>query len=128
MLDWIESTAERRNQYARAYELQADYLAEELLAIADDQTDDWMVSERKGEQVVVVNETAIARARLQVETRKWLMGKRKPKVYGDRLALDQQRAVQVVVSYGEAPRLALHQDAIEAEIVSESSHNVQDGV
>ncbi len=113
ILKWLRESEAFASQYARARENQGDFYADQITTIARECPPD-------------VGE--VQRARLLIDTYKWVAGKRRPKVYGDRLALDQQGAVQVVVSYGETPRLALHQDAIEAEIVSESSHNVQDGV
>jgi terminase small subunit-like protein len=38
---WLARHAEFRDQYARAREVQADYLAEEILEIADDGRNDW---------------------------------------------------------------------------------------
>lgn len=52
--------------YARARVSQMEALSEDLLEIADDKTEDPQ------------------RARLRVDTRKWLMSKIAPKVYGDR--------------------------------------------
>ncbi|OAP40365.1 hypothetical protein AU381_00105 [Sinorhizobium glycinis] len=55
-------------QYTRAREAQMDSLAEDLLEIADDDKND------------------VNRARLRVDTRKWLMSKIAPKRFGDRVA------------------------------------------
>lgn len=104
VLTWLEENEDFRNQYTRAYELQADYFAEEIIAIADDDTDDWTIAERTGN--AIVNETAIARARLQVETRKWIMGKRKPKVYGDKQSLDLTTGGKPFESLTDEERIA----------------------
>lgn len=80
---WLGVHAEFREQYAKAREAQADYLAEELLEIADDGTNDWMTRLDGGE---TVNTEAIGRSRLRVDTRKWLLAKLQPKKYGDRIA------------------------------------------
>lgn len=75
-------------QYARAMELRADFWADELLEIADDGSNDWMERElANGLTVEVPNPEVVARSKLRVETRKWLMGKAAPKKYGEKLAL-----------------------------------------
>lgn len=55
-------------QYAQARETGYATLADEILELADDKTAD------------------AKRSRLQVDTRKWLLSKALPKVYGDKLA------------------------------------------
>lgn len=69
-------------RYARARELQMHALADDLLEIADDTSRDTRQTPR-GEQVP--DTEWIARARLRVDARKWLMSKIVPKVYGDKV-------------------------------------------
>jgi hypothetical protein len=68
---WLgdDERAEFRKQYARARETSADHRFEEIVEIADDQTID-----------------ANSR-RIMVDARKWVAGKLRPKVYGDKLEL-----------------------------------------
>ena len=54
-----------------------------MLDIADDKTDDKIATEF-GESG---NSVAVARARLQIDTRKFIAAKLKPKKYGDKLDL-----------------------------------------
>ncbi len=61
-------------QYARAREIQAEVLAEDAMNIAD---------------AAVEEGAAVAKARLQVDARKWYAGKVAPKKYGDRVQHDQ---------------------------------------
>lgn len=86
---WLLKNEGFRDQYARAKEFQSDYHAEEILDIADDGTNDWEEREFKNGKgtYIALNDEAIARSRLRVEARKWLMGKMKPKKYGDHLDL-----------------------------------------
>lgn len=86
---WLAKHEEFCQKYARAKELQADRFNEEIVEIADDGTNDWIEKEnaRTGRTYIALNEEAIARSRLRVETRKWLMGKHKPKKYGDSTTL-----------------------------------------
>jgi hypothetical protein len=84
---WLARHAEFREQYVRAREVQADYMAEEILEIADDAQNDWMQRQGDGDkpQGWIVNGEAINRSRLRVDARKWLMAKLQPKKYGDRI-------------------------------------------
>jgi hypothetical protein len=77
-------------KYARARELGYLKLADELLEIADDGTNDWMKRTGKdGEDLGwAVNGEHIARSRLRVDTRKWLLSKCLPKVFGDRITAE----------------------------------------
>jgi hypothetical protein len=81
---WLAAHKDFAQQYARAREQQADALAEEILEIADDGTNDTQVTE---DGAVLVNHDHIARSRLRVDARKWLASKMAPKKYGDKLEL-----------------------------------------
>lgn len=69
------------DHYAKACEARAHYWADELLDIADDGSNDYM--ERTGKDGesggYQVNGEAIARSRLRVDSRKWLLSKMLPK-------------------------------------------------
>jgi hypothetical protein len=83
---WLDdpSKAEFLQRYMRAREAQADLLAEQILQIADDGTND---TQKDEDGKVRVDQDVIARSRLRVDARKWLAGKLAPKKYGDKLAL-----------------------------------------
>lgn len=82
---WLRTHDEFLKQYARACEERTEAMAEDLLDIADDGTNDYMESEDGKPQY---NGDSIQRAKLRVDTRKWLMAKMKPKKYGDKVAVD----------------------------------------
>lgn len=71
VLRWLaaetQAAARFRDQYARAREAQADALAEEVLEIADDASEDPQ------------------RSRLRFDARRWYAGKVAPKKYGDKV-------------------------------------------
>lgn len=71
-----------RDQYAHAREIATDAMAEDILDIADDGTNDY-VSGKDGAEVL--NAEHIQRSKLRVDTRKWLMARLRPKKYGDRV-------------------------------------------
>lgn len=85
---WLseEVNAAFREQYARAREAQADVLFDEILEIADSQEGDLIIKEDGTE---IVNHDVIARAKLRVDARKWMAGKLRPKVYGDKITQEQ---------------------------------------
>jgi hypothetical protein len=66
------------DQYARAKDAQVDAMGEELLDISDD------ISGDVSGELEMPNSVAVQRAKLRVDTRKWLMGKLRPKKYGDK--------------------------------------------
>ena len=77
-LDWIGADSFLAEQYAHARQLAYELLADEIVAIADENytTDEHGVKER-------LSSEAIQRNRLRVDTRKWMLAKMLPKVYGD---------------------------------------------
>jgi hypothetical protein len=79
---WLASNKDFCDTYARAREAQADVLADEILVIADDGSNDTYETE----DGTRVNQDVIARSRLRVDARKWIAAKLKPKVYSDRVA------------------------------------------
>lgn len=85
---WLANDTKLSDQYARAREEQADCIFDEVLEIADDARNDWM--ERRGEDDAgwVANGEHIQRSRLRIDARKWMAGKLRPKVYGEKLDLN----------------------------------------
>lgn len=84
---WLRTNEQFRNQYARAKEESSDAMAEELLDIVDDGTNDWMeYNDKDGNNIGwKLNGEHVQRSRLRADTRKWLMAKMKPKKYGDKI-------------------------------------------
>ena len=72
-------------QYNLALSLRADTHAEELLTISDDGTNDTYTDD---EGNVRVDTDVIARSKLRVDTRKWLISRMDPKKYGDKQTID----------------------------------------
>lgn len=77
-------------QYARAREIGYATMADELLEIADDSSGDAVIDE---DGATRANPEFASRSRLRVDTRKWLLSKALPKVYGDRLDLNAKHDV-----------------------------------
>jgi len=89
---WLGQYREFSDMYARAREVQADVLADEVIEIADTEPDP-------------------NRARVMIDARKWLASKLRPKKYGDRVELDHKvesnPGIQVTLSFGPAPEQAV---------------------
>jgi hypothetical protein len=71
---WLRNDGDFLERYARAREAQADKLAKEILELSDKIEDD--------------NPVRVQRARLQVDSRKWLAARLAPKKYGDHISHD----------------------------------------
>jgi len=84
VMRWLAKNDDFCKQYAYARDAQADTIFDETLEIADNSTDDIEIiqSSENGSRPAIKH-SAIARARLQIDTRKWYAGKLKPKKYGD---------------------------------------------
>jgi hypothetical protein len=84
VLRWLDQHSTFRQQYARAREVQAEHWADEIIEIADNAVNDWEERERKdGTTSMAVRHDHISRAKLRIDTRKWLMSRLVPKKYGD---------------------------------------------
>lgn len=84
VLKWLDRYPEFRTQYAQARAQQLEHWAEETLDISDDDKNDKLaVRLPDGRVTQVANTAAVQRARLRVDTRKWLLSKLLPKRYGD---------------------------------------------
>lgn len=76
-LKWVELDPENERRYVHARDAMIDFIADEMLDIAD--------------QFVGTNDNggtdhgAVQKQRLQVDTRKWLLSKLAPKKYGDKV-------------------------------------------
>ncbi len=71
-------------KYLAAKEAQADKMAEEILSISDDGSNDTYETENGTR----TNQDVIARSKLRVDSRKWLASKMNPKKYGDKVDLN----------------------------------------
>jgi len=74
----------RQKQYASACEERAFQIFEEILDIADDQEGDVYYDKDGNEKT---NHNKIARSRLRVDSRKWMLAKMMPRKYGEKLDL-----------------------------------------
>lgn len=101
IFNWFRIYPDFLQQYTRAKQESADAMADEILDIADDGSNDWMAITRKDEsEAWQLNGEHVQRSRLRIDTRKFLMAKMKPKVYGEKLDItsdgEKMEAGQIV--------------------------------
>src|SRR5690349_18899450 len=84
-LRWIKNNDERQERYQQAREAGFDWIAEEIIRISDDAAGDYFVEDRNGQSIVVPDHARVQRARLQVDSRKWILSKIAPRKYGDKV-------------------------------------------
>lgn len=91
-----------REKYARAREQQADFLADQIIKIADDSSQDVITKTighgEDAETIEVENREFVNRSKLRVDARKWKASKLAPKKYGDRLELDNKHSGKVEIT------------------------------
>lgn len=82
--EWRYKFPDFSSQYAAAKLKQADFMAEEIVGIADEGTNDWMETIPADEQSIgwKLNGEHVQRSKLRIDTRKWLAAKLLPKTYG----------------------------------------------
>lgn len=99
---WMAADPELGNRYARACEIRADQIFDELFEIADDGRNDWMERRQGEDKVWVENGEAMRRSALRIDARKWALAKMQPKKYGDKLDLNHTGNFNVVISGDDA--------------------------
>ena len=101
---WLRENDKFREQYARACEERSYMHAEDIIEIADNATNDYM--EKLEGDGYIFNSENVQRSRLRIDTRKWLMSKLNPKVYGDKLDMTTNgNDIGVTLSASQAEQL-----------------------
>jgi hypothetical protein len=102
---WLAADPVFCDMYTRAREDQADTLADEILAIADEQPEIIAVTDKRTGELIEhkLDGAFLQWQRNRIDTRKWIAMKLKPRKYGDR---------QILAGDSEAP-LAVQNDAMD---------------
>jgi hypothetical protein len=70
-------------------------MAEDVISIADDGTNDWMDSNDPLNPGYKLNGEHTQRSKLRMDARKWYTSKLAPKIFGDRQALEVTGSVDI---------------------------------
>lgn len=99
---WLAANEKFRDLYARAREDQADTLADEIQAIADEPMLGQKTTKKANGDVEVVEGDMIEHRKLRVDARKWIAAKLKPRKYGERLEHEHSGSVNVQLAPSDA--------------------------
>jgi hypothetical protein len=87
--EWLLRHPEFAERYTRAREEQADTLADEIIAIADESPETVEVRDKEGNVLdIKIDSGYVNYQKQRIEARKWTAMKLKPKKYGDRVAVE----------------------------------------
>ena len=81
--NWLNSNDSFLTQYVRARDERAEVHFEEMLEIADS---------------VIADASEVAKARVQIDTRKWILSRMNPKKYGDKITQEHTGKIDGDVS------------------------------
>jgi len=85
---WLLEQPAFCDMYTRAREEQADTLADEIIAIADESPEINEIRDKHGDVIdIKIDSGYVAYQKQRIEARKWTAMKLKPKKYGDKLEL-----------------------------------------
>lgn len=91
---WLAQNSEFSDQYARAREAQADLYVDEMVEIADKPKIGQKTKRTSDGKVETTTFDMTEHRRLQIETRKWVAARMRPKKYGDKLDVEQKTTVE----------------------------------
>lgn len=89
---WLAKDKAFSDHYARACDVRAEEVFDEMFEIADDATNDYMLQASKdaGDEDGMslkagFNSENVQRSRLRIDTRKWALSRMNPKKYGEKI-------------------------------------------
>jgi hypothetical protein len=108
IMKWLNSNDEFSQMYAQSRQLQAEFMADEIIAISDETEGDAVLKyDRDGRPFAAFDGRNVQRAKLMTDNRRWLMSKMHAAKYGDKLD---------VTSDGKALPAAVNSVTIEAKV------------
>lgn len=111
--EWMAADSDFAGRIARAREVGADAIAEDILDIVDDSRNDWMEKNDKNGSCIgyQLNGDHVQRSKLRAEMRLKLLAKWQPRKYGDKIQADLNHSSSV---------------AFETEYLKRLSQSIQD--
>lgn len=101
--EWLLRNTDFAEQYARAREEQADTLADQIIAIADENPVVTELKDREGNVIdIKIDSGYVAYQKQRIDARKWTAMKLKPKKYGERMQVagDSENPLEAKVDLG----------------------------
>lgn len=115
----LRKSPEFRTMYEKAIEDRADRLAEEILELADEE----MPAHLEGPMA----SAWVQQKRMQVDARKWVASKLKPKMYGDRIDVSvTDTRISVMDALKEAKQRVLKDDSNVVDVEAKSAPDITD--
>lgn len=103
-----EADSKLNERYSRACARREDSIFEDMLDIADSSNADLIVGEKGN---LIIDGEAVQRSRLKIETRKWMLGKMRPKKYGERVEIEHSGEIKDGIDYTKLSDAALNEIA-----------------
>jgi hypothetical protein len=97
--DWLIKYENLSQRYTRARERQADFLADQIIEIANEKSGDIVKIMKDGKLIEVEDKEFVSRSKLKIEARKWIASKLKPKKYSERIEVDQKTEVSGEINH-----------------------------
>ncbi len=88
VMRWLQKHSDFRDQYARAREAQADFYADDIVHLSDQDSVSRRTFVNDDGSVETLTVDMVARTRVQIDARKWFASKIAPKKYGDRTQIE----------------------------------------
>ena len=99
---YMKDDETRLNKYARACNMRADFLFDQILEIADKQGKDVEITK---DGIEIINHNVVNRNRLQIDSRKWVLSKMNPKKYGDKMDVTSDgEQISFEVNWGKSEK------------------------
>jgi len=97
--EWLAENKTFSDQYARACEIRADAVFDDIFEIADDNQSDVITNPDGTERL---NSDVVQRAKLRIDTRKWALARMQPKKYGDKIDLNHGVGLTISIAGDDA--------------------------
>lgn len=94
---WILEKPEFRELYTRARDDLVQFWADETIEIADDKSGDTILQSSERGEFITPNSANVARDKLRVDARRWLISKLAPGQYGDKPTVEVQNNQTIVL-------------------------------
>ena len=92
LMVWLGKHPNFRDRYAIAKQECLELMAEKILEISDDNSND-LIHDKDG--TIKSNGAAVSRSRLMVDARKWTLARLAPQKYGDRVQIEKVNSVDL---------------------------------